>query len=94
MQLPCQGLSPKQPALAEGMQTHASWRSFQAAAPQMVKMPEPAAAYSLCQILRMQSMAEWYWMTLTGPSCSGGRTLALLVFPLPRLYGGQNVCAQ
>ena len=57
-------------------------------------MLAPAAVYSLCQILRMQSMAEWCLMAATGPSYNGARTLALLAFPLPYLYGEDNVCAQ
>ena len=94
MQLPCQELSPKQPALAKEKPTHANWRCFQAASLQMVKMLGHVAVYSLCQILRMQSMADWCWMALADPSCSGARTLATHVSLLIHLHGKGNVCVQ
>ena len=94
MQLPCQELSPKQPVLAKEKPTHANWRCFQATSLQMVKMLGHAAVYSLCQILRTQSMADWCWMALADPSCSGARTLATHVSLLIRLHGKGNACVQ
>ena len=60
----------------------------------MVKKPGLAAGCSLCQILRRQSMADWYLMALADPSCTGAGTLAQLVSPLLRLHGPERVCVQ
>ena len=57
-------------------------------------MPGLAAVCSLCQILRMQSMADWYLMALADHSCTGARTSAPLASPFLRLLGPECVCVQ